>query len=591
MSLTLTNGFVIFLKIYKRDKMNYTQTRWTIHPEKPLLQSLLQKELKLSPLLSKLLINREIIQPDSAKKFLSSSLNDLTPPFLMKDLKKAARRIIEAIYQKEKMCVFGDYDVDGITGTAILKLFLDSVGAQVSFYIPERLQEGYGLNVPALEKIRAVGASLVVTVDCGISDYDQVLFARDQGLDVIITDHHEVPEKIPSAYAVINPKQEGCDFPFKHLAGVGVAFYLIIALRKLLREEGFWSHGTPPNLREYLDLVTLGTVADIVPLMEENRIFVKQGLEVIETTRRVGLQALKKISGVENIPITPDLISYRLAPRINVCGRLGQAGKGVTLLTTSDQVEAEKIVKELDEENGKRQQIESAIFKDACGRSRNLGMENQKVLCSLFGWLGVVGIGASRVVERYYRPTILIALDGNFGHGSARSIEAFHIYDGLKECQDLLEKFGGHEYAAGLTIAKDNINKLRERLNALVEKTLGPEDFVPKLYIDAQVDLAQINERLVQEIQTLAPYGADNPEPLFVSDVLSANYPQIVGNGHLKLRLGNHLADIGAIGFGLGSLIPEPEAQVRVVFIPEINHWQGTKNLRIKMKDIETVDQ
>ena len=572
--------------------MHYTQTRWTILPEKPLLQSLLQKELKLSPLLSQLLINRAIIQPDSAKKFLSSSLNDLTPPFLMKDLKKAARRIIEAIYQKEKMFVFGDYDVDGITGTAILKLFLDSVGAHTSFYIPERLQEGYGLNISALEKIRTVGASLVVTVDCGISDYDQVLFARDQGLDVIITDHHEVPEKIPPAYAVINPKQEGCGFPFKHLAGVGVAFYLIIAIRKLLREEGFWSQGTPPNLREYLDLVTLGTVADIVPLVEENRIFVKQGLEVIETTQRVGLQALKKISGVENIPISPVLISYRLAPRINVCGRLGQAGKAVTLLTTSDQVEAEKIVTELDEENGKRQQIESTIFKDACGMIEELGQwQNQKVF--VFGsseWHpGVVGIGASRVVERYYRPTILIALDGNFGHGSARSIEAFHIYDGLKECQDLLERFGGHEYAAGLTIAKDNINKLRERLNALVEKTLGPEDFVPKLYIDAQVDLAQINERLVQEIQTLAPYGADNPEPLFVSDVLSANYPHIVGNGHLKLRLGNHLADIDAIGFGLGSLIPEPEAQVRVVFIPEINHWQGTKNLRIKMKGIEIV--
>jgi Single-stranded DNA-specific exonuclease len=348
--------------------MNYTQTRWTILPEKPLFQSLLQKELKLSPLVSQLLINREITQPDSAKKFLSSSLNDLTPPFLMKDLKKAARRIIEAIYQKEKMFVFGDYDVDGITGTAILKLFLDSVGADASFYIPERLQEGYGLNIAALEKIRAVGASLVITVDCGISDYDQVLFARDQGLDVIITDHHEVPEKIPLAYAVINPKQEGCGFPFKHLAGVGVAFYLIIAVRKLLREEGFWSHGTPPpNLREYLDLVTLGTVADIVPLIEENRIFVKQGLEVIETTRRVGLQALKKISGVENIPVSPDLVSFRLAPRINVCGRLGQAGKGVTLLTTSDQGEAEKIVKELDEENGKRQRIESAIFKDAAG--------------------------------------------------------------------------------------------------------------------------------------------------------------------------------------------------------------------------------
>jgi single-stranded-DNA-specific exonuclease len=574
--------------------MNYTQTRWTILPEKPFLQSLLQKELNLSPLLSQLLVNREITQLDAAKKFLSSSLNDLTSPFLMKDLKKASRRVIEAIYQKEKICIFGDYDVDGITGTAILKLFLDSVGADVSFYIPERLTEGYGLNVPALEKIRALGTVLVITVDCGISDYDQILFARDQGMDVIITDHHEVPEKIPFAYAVINPKQAECSFPFKHLAGVGVAFYLIIGLRKLLREEGFWSQGSPPNLKEYLDLVALGTVADIVPLIEENRIFVKQGLEVIETTRRVGLQALKKISGVDNIPISPVLISYRLAPKINVCGRLGQAGKGVALLITKDQVEAEQIARELDEENGKRQQLESAIFKDACRMIEELGQwQNQKVfvLGSPDWHRGVVGIGASRVVDRYYRPTILISFDGNFGHGSARSIEAFHIYDGLKDCQDLLERFGGHEYAAGLTIAQDNVGQLRERLNDLVEKTLRPDDFVPKLYIDAQVNLAQIKEALVHEIATLAPYGADNPEPLFVSDVLFANNSKIVGNGHLKFRLGGLREGIDAIGFGLGSLIPEPETPVRVVFIPEINHWQGTKNLRIKMKDIEIIDQ
>ena len=574
--------------------MNYTQTRWTILPEKPLVQSLLQKELNLSPLLSKLLVNREITQPDSVKKFLSSSLNDLSHPFLMKGMQKAARRVVEAVYQKEKICVFGDYDVDGITGTAILKLFLDSIEADSFFYIPERLQEGYGLNVRALEKIRTLGTSLVVTVDCGVSDYDEVQFARDQRMDVIITDHHEVPEKIPPAYAVINPKQGGCDFPFKHLAGVGVAFYFLIAIRKLLREEGFWAQGTPPNLREYLDLVTLGTVADIVPLIEENRIFVKQGLEVIENTQRVGLQALKRVSGVENISLTPDLISYRLAPRINVCGRLGQASKGVRLLTTFDQFEAEQIVKELDEENSKRQQIEGSIFQEACQMIEEMGQwqnQNAFVLWSSEWHPGVVGIGASRIVERYYRPTILIALDGDFGHGSARSIEAFHIYDGLKACQDLLEKFGGHEYAAGLSIAKENIHKLRERLNALVEKTLSPDDFIPKLYIDAQVDLAHINETLVQEIQTLAPFGTDNPEPLFVSDVLSANFPHIVGNGHLKLRLGNHLADIGAIGFGLGSLIPEPEARVRVVFIPEINHWQGTKNLRLKMKDLEIVDQ
>ncbi|MBW1679265.1 MAG: single-stranded-DNA-specific exonuclease RecJ [Deltaproteobacteria bacterium] len=574
--------------------MNSSEKRWVILPEQPQRQALLQKELHISPLLSQLLINRNITNPDSAQRFLSSSLSDLRPPFLMKDIKRASRRIIEAVYQKEAICIFGDYDMDGITGTAILKLFLDSIGGNVFFYIPQRLKEGYGLNIPALEKIRAQGASLVITVDCGISDYEEISFARDQGIDIIVTDHHEVPEKIPEAYAVINPKQEGCSFPFKHLAGVGVAFYLIIALRKILREEGFWSEGNVSNLREYLDLVALGTVADVVPLVEENRIFVKHGLEVLNQSKRLGLLALKKVSGVENTPITSDIIAYRLAPRINVGGRLGQAEKGVVLLTTSEQSEAERIAKELNEENSKRRQIESTIFKEACRiieGTEQWPYQKAFVLESPDWHQGVIGIGASRIVERYYRPTILISLNGDIGHGSARSIEAFHIFNGLKQCQELLEKFGGHEFAAGLTVSRDNINKLREKLNSLVEKSLNIEDFIPKLYIDAQIDLTRINGSLLKEIQALAPFGANNPNPLFATDVLSAKNPHIVGNGHLKMRIGNDETDFDAIGFGMGDFIPSPDSQVRVVFTPEINIWRDVKRLQIKMKDLQIINK
>jgi len=582
---------VTFLKLEKGEEMNHTVKRWNIIPEQPHIRSLLQKELQISPLLSQLLVNRRITNPESARRFLSSSLSDLNHPFLMKDMKKATRRIIEAVYRKETIGIFGDYDVDGITGTAMLKLFLDTLGSHVVYHIPHRLKEGYGLNIPALEKMQAQGASLVITVDCGISDDDEVFFARDQGIDVIVTDHHQVPERIPEAYAVLNPKQKDCSFPFKHLAGVGVAFYLIIALRKMMREEGFWAQSDVPNLREYLDLVALGTLADVSPLVEENRIFVKHGMAVISQTQRPGLVALKKVSGTENVSITPEIAAFRLAPRINAAGRLSEAEKGVILLTTSDALRAEKIAQELDEENTKRQQIESTIFEEACQLIKeNQQWKNQKtfVLASS-GWhQGVIGIGASRIVDRFYRPTVLISLNGDIGRGSARSIEAFHIYNGLQQCRDLLEEFGGHEYAAGLTIATGNIDKLRDALNAVVEKTLIPEDFIPKLYIDAHVALGQINESLVQELESLAPFGSGNPEPLLVSDALLLQNPYIVGNGHLKMRIGNRKNNFDAIGFGMADLMPDPNSQIRVVFVPQINTWQGVKSVQLKIKDIQT---
>jgi len=590
--LTLNALLVTFLKFQKGKEMNHTVKRWTIIPEQPHLRSLLQKELQISPILAQLLVNRRVTNPESARRFLSSALSDLRHPFLMKDMKRATRRIIEAVYQKKTIGIFGDYDVDGITGTAMLKLFLDALGAQVIYHIPHRLNEGYGLNIPALEKMQALGASLVITVDCGISNADEIFFARDQGIDVIVTDHHQVPEKIPEAYAVLNPKQKDCSFPFKHLSGVGVAFYLMIALRKLLREEGFWAQSDIPNLRDYLDLVALGTLADISPLVEENRIFVKHGMVVINQTQRPGLVALKKVSGAENTPTTPEIVTFRLAPRINAAGRLGEAEKGVILLTTSDASLAERIAQELNEENTKRQQIESTIFEEACQLIKeNQKWETQKVfvLASPEWHPGVIGIGASRIVDRYYRPTILIALNGDTGRGSARSIEAFHMYDGLKQCQELLEDFGGHEYAAGLTVSKENITKLREKLDALLEKTLSPEDFTPKLSIDARVDLAQLNESFIQEIESLAPFGPNNPEPLFVSDILPIKTPHIVGNGHLKMRIGSDRSNFDAIGFGMGDVMPDANSKVQVVFMPEINIWQGVKSLQLKIKDFQTI--
>lgn len=569
--------------------MDYPENRWTVLPEKPELQQILQHELKISPILSRLLVNRSIISPPDAEKFLAATLSDLSHPFLMKDNKKACQRIIEAVYHKEKICIYGDYDADGVTGTAILKDFLTSLGAPVIFYVPDRLSEGYGLHIPALDQVRAQGVSLIITVDCGVSNVEEVLFARERGIDVIITDHHHVPERLPDAYAILNPKQADCSFPFKHLAGVGVAFYLVIALRRMLREEGYWSNGQPPNLRDYLDLVALGTLADVVPLRGENRIFVRYGLEVMRRRCRPGIAALKRVSRVENGMITPDVVSYRFAPRINAAGRLGKADRAVLLLTTTDAAEAHHLARELDNANAERQGLENIIFRQACQRieESETPLHRNIIILESSEWHpGVLGIGAARLVERYYRPTILIALDGDTGHGSARSIEAFHLYEGLRECQDLLEKFGGHEFAAGLTITRDKIDSFRARLNMLVTQALRPDDFIPRIYIDAHVDLAQVNETLIEEIQCLAPFGTQNPAPLFLSDIFSATAPHIVGNRHLKMFISGNRTNLEAIGFGMADLMPLPDSLIRAVFSPEINVWQGTRKIQLTMKDL-----
>ncbi|MDY6855520.1 MAG: single-stranded-DNA-specific exonuclease RecJ [Thermodesulfobacteriota bacterium] len=573
--------------------MHTIKKRWYNKEPNKEIQRLLSRELSISPLISQILINRGIEETDSAHRFLYPGLSQLHPPFMMKDIKKALHRLIHAIKTKEKIIIYGDYDVDGITSVAVLLTFLRNLGANASFYIPHRLSEGYGLNANAMESIIRLGAKLLITVDCGINDIEEVSLAQREGLDVIITDHHEVPDILPPACAILNPKQKDCGFPYKSLAGVGIAFNLIIALRTRLREMGFWKHKRIPNLKEYLDLVALGTIADVVPLTDENRIIVKFGLEQLTYSTRPGIIALKEVSELKNTIITPWMVGYRLAPRLNAAGRLSRADEGVRLLTTQDLKEAEGIARVLDIENTKRQQIEDQILKDAkemIKKDESLLLKRTITLASCNWHPGIMGIVASRLVEEYYKPTVMISLDNAVGKGSARSIEGFHLYEGIRECAHLLKAFGGHKYAAGLTIDEKNIPAFRDLFEKIVKNTLSEDDFTPKISIDAEITIKELTEGLLEELEILAPFGPSNPEPTFSSSLLYVLNSNIVGNEHLKLRLKQDGCVCDAIGFYMGKNTVLPRQYIKAAFSSQINNWQGIKTIQMKLKDIHIVD-
>lgn len=570
--------------------MNPGLKKWLIKEQNPHLSKEFSTSFNISPLVSQLLINRGLVSVDQADFFINATLKDLYSPFLMKDMDKAVQRIITALQKKEKICVYGDYDVDGITATAVVLLFLREVKANAFFYLPNRLQEGYGLDIEALKKITCEGATLLVTVDCGISDREPIQYAQSKNLDIIVTDHHEPPEKLPPAHAILNPKQQGCSFPFKELAGVGVAFNLIMALRKALRDRGFWQQGQAPNLKKYLDLVALGTLADIVPLVDENRILVKSGLEVLSSGERAGIRALKAVSAVPEGPLSGDMVTYRLAPRINASGRLSTAATAVEMMITGDAGEAQRLARLLHEENMKRQQLEKAITADA--RTMIAGQEHLKnpfVLASPSWHQGVIGICASRLVEDYYRPTVLISLDEKtrIGRGSARSIHSFDLYRGLKQCAGLLNSFGGHKYAAGLSIAEENIPAFTKQFTAIFSAAMRDEDFIPFLEIDAQVPLSAISDDVVEDLEKLAPFGTANPEPLFCSNDLRSYSSMVVGNGHLKLKIKEAGCFYDAIGFNMGACPSLQEEEIKLAFVPQFNLWQGIKSIQLKLKDIQ----
>lgn len=568
--------------------------KWQIlEPDKNKIDNL-TKTLGISNTVSTVLVNRGIDGVEAASHFLQAKLKGLFDPFLLKDGEKAALIIIEAIKKRKKIVIYGDYDVDGITSTLIMYKFLSYVGAQVDYYIPHRLEDGYGLNTYTLEEIATNGGNLVITVDCGITSIDEVKYAKNLGLDTIIIDHHHVGEIVPDAVAIVNPHQKDCEYPFEDMAAVGVAFTFCMVLKKMVEKDGFYE-GSLPNLVEYLDIVAMGTVADMVPLLDSNRIFVKHGLTQMQKNNRPGLLALANICGVKSLKeVTPSVISYKMAPRLNAAGRIGNAIKGLELILCNDYDVALKMAEELNLTNEFRQQLEAEIFDQANTRVETeeyFETSSSIVLHSNKWHPGVIGIVASRLVEKYYKPTIMISVEGGVGRGSARSIPQLHIYNILEELNHYLVQYGGHKYAAGLTIKADNIPAFIKDFERLAAEALSKEVYVQSTDIDQELPLSELAPDLVVALSKLEPFGMNNQEPNFLASRVKILKQSIINRSHLHWKLGIEESGMSfnSIGFGLlnNKEAPEVGDYVDIVYFPKINTYGGNIALQLYVKDFE----
>jgi len=500
----------------------------------------LTRELGCEPLLAALLCARGFSDLEEARFFLTPNLKNLTNPFLLKDMDKAVDRILTAIENKEKILVFGDFDADGVTATALLSDFLNYCDADVSWYVPHRIKEGYSLQPNHIQMAADQEIDLIITVDCGVSSYEAVEKAIFEDIDVIITDHHETGLTLPSALAVVNPKRQDCPSGLDYLAGVGVAFFLVMALRKVFREKGFWEDIKEPGIIDYLDLFAIGTIGDMVPLVHENRALCIAGLKKIKQGTRIGLKSLAEVSRIDFKKIDSDDISFKLVPRINAAGRISHARICVSQLTATDIVNAEKTASLLNQLNIKRQKIEQKIVFDIEHRL----LKNPDVLENklLFLWddkwnPSVLGIAASKLAKKYFCPVILLSSAGEYAIGSGRSINNINIHQALVENEALLEKFGGHAMASGLTVKKNNLEQLNQNLNQYMEETYSEKDFKKTLTLDAILDFDDINFNLAREIDRLRPFGMANPEPVFLCKDICVKSSYIIGNSHRKMVL------------------------------------------------------
>jgi len=548
----------------------------------------ISKEFNISPLSSIILYNRGIRESAEIAKFLSCDLENLHDPYLLKDMDKAVSRIKEAQANNEKITIYGDYDVDGITSIAILYKHLTSMGFEVEYYVPDRIQEGYGVNRDALDKIKENGTRVVITVDTGITAVDETEYAKSIGMDIIITDHHECKETIPNAYAAIDPKRKDCKYPFKNLAGVGVAFKLIQALDENASVDAL--------IEKYADLVCLGTVADISPLVDENRIIVTKGLAKFRNTENIGLKALIDVSITNNKAITTSSIGYILAPRINASGRLGCAVRSVEMFLTSDKEKAYELANSLCEENIIRQQTEQKMFAEALEYIENNPQikDDQVLVIAHENWHhGIVGIVSSKITEKFYRPSILFAIDGDEAKGSGRSISGFNLFGALENSSDILEKFGGHELAAGLSIKTENIEKFRAAINSQKMNKVDETSLIPTVSIDAVIKPSYITMDTVDEINKLHPFGVDNPLPVFaVRNIKIHKISTMSENKHLRMTLLKDGKFFDAVGFGMGEYYNHLKEGdfVEVAFGLDINDYKGFKNIQLILKDIKLVD-
>lgn len=569
-----------------------TKKRWLLRGEEPLagLTARLVRELEISELTARTLVLRGIDDVSRAREFLQARLSTLPDPELLPDMAIACGRLEQALVRGERIAVHGDYDVDGISGATLLVETLRQIGGRVEYHIPLRLKDGYGLSADAIRKAQENGCELIVSVDCGVSAHAEAALAAELGIDLVITDHHHPPDELPVCLALINPHLSTNRFPWVELSGVGVAFFLLIGLRRRLRENGYFNRRPEPDLRQGLDLVALGTIADIVPLGGVNRILVRTGLELLEQGARPGIAALKRVAEVTQVSC--GTVGFRLAPRLNAAGRLEDAALGVRLLLGEEPQEIDPLAELLDGFNRERQQLEQRTLEEAIALIEKQGPgDSYSLVLAAEGWHpGVIGIVASRLVERYHRPTILIALDAGSGKGSARSISGFHLYRALQQTAELLSGFGGHAMAAGLSIKQKDLDNFIAAFEQVARGSLTAEDLIPVLRHDGELPLGLLDLRQVQELDSLNPFGAGNPNPSFVSRHCRVHAPRLLAGKHLKCAVEQQGCRVDCIGFGLAERFAELVGEIDLLFRPTLNSWRGRTSVQLQMIDFRPAE-
>jgi len=573
--------------------MTRVERLWKVHPRDDEASAKLSAVLGIRRATAQILLNRGLDTPEKSRAFLWDGLSNLTDPSRFRDMDLAVQRIHEALASREKILVYGDYDVDGVTATALLVRFFNELHGDVESYIPHRIDEGYGMHVDRLASFREQGVGLIVTVDNGITAVEEVAEARRLGMDVVVTDHHETEGDLPDAVAVLNPKRPDATYPFRDLAGVGVAFKLAWALAQKLSGGPKVSAELREFLVDALGLVALGTVADVVPLLNENRIFVRYGLKSMVRSRNPGLKALLAVCNLMGKKPAAHDLAFRLGPRVNAAGRLGDSETALQLFTATSYSEALTLARKLETHNRRRQEIEALILEQALGMLTGPSADLDPVLVlAREDWhAGVLGIVASKIAERYHRPAVLISLTDGMGKGSARSIPSFHVQQAFAACRDRLLSFGGHAQAAGLTIAVDELEAFRSELNDRARPLLEGEASVPFLDIEFEVELSELDRGFVAEIEQLRPFGAGNREPLLVArNLVVAGQPRRMGRDgrHLSFYARDATDSCRVIAFGQGDRASEIEGQkVDLVFVPRINAWRGRQEVELNVKDIK----
>ncbi len=556
-------------------------------PELKAKRKLIRDKLKCPRLVADLLVRKGLYNAEEIAEFFEPTADEIIDPFMFNDMRKAVERILTAIDNRERITIYGDYDVDGTTATSLLYLGLKRLDAIVEFYIPHRMIDGYGLSKAGLQQISEDGTKLIITVDCGINALEEVDMINDMGMEVIITDHHNPKETLPNGYAIINPKVENCGYPFKQLAGVGVAYKLLMAIYKKL------GIATKENVNKYLDLVALGTIADIVPLKGENRVFASLGLKHLAEKKNYGLNALIDIANLNDKTINTSNIVFVLAPRINAAGRMGSAAISVELLISNEEKRSYELAEIIEQQNSLRQQADQKTYQEACdiikAKYKNLD-STYCIVVSSDGWHpGVIGVVASKLVERYYRPVIMISFKDGLGSGSGRSIASFDLFEAITNVEHNLYSFGGHKYAVGLTIGQESIDKFEVELDKYVKDHLDLNNLVQCVTIDRTIELYEINLGLLDWIEKFAPFGPENMRPVFSTrEVTISSYPYTVGRNHLKMKVIKDGVTLDIIGYNLGHMLVKlrKNSVVDIVYTLEINNFFGKKTIQGKLKDL-----